>query len=103
MTTVHESTITVQVKFMGGLPALIGQRNLALDLPEGSTIGDLLAALSESYGDDFTSRVFSGPGKLHHTTLIFVAGENIKERGGLAARLGDGEVEVIMLPMICGG
>ena len=88
---------------MGELPSIVGQRSLQVALPEGATVGQLLESLSKTYGDNFTCRVFSSPTKLHHTMLIFVDGENIKDRGGLAATLGTGEVEVIMLPMLGGG
>lgn len=99
----EQSNSAVRVKFMGDLPALIGRRTLALPLPKGSTVGELLARLSSAYGDAFTHRVFSGPGTLHHYIVIFVGGRNIKELGGLSAPLGDGEVEVVMLPMFEGG
>lgn len=98
-----ESIPAVRVTFMGELPSIVGQRSLQVDLPEGATVGELLEFLSKTYGEKFTCRAFSAPGKLHHTMLVFVDGENIKERGGLAAPLGDGEVEVIMLPMFGGG
>jgi len=98
-----QPTLAVRVTFMGELPSLIGQRSLQVALPRGATVGQLLESLSKTYGDNFTCRVFSGPAKLHHTMLIFVDGENIKQRGGLAAKLGDSEVEVIMLPMFGGG
>jgi molybdopterin converting factor small subunit len=101
--TGEQSTPDVRVTFMGELPSIIGTRSLQVALPEGATVGELLAALSARYGDAFTDRIFSGPAKLEHTMLIFVDGENIKERGGLAATLGTGEVEVIMLPMLGGG
>ena len=93
----------IRVTFMGELPSIVGERSLQVALPQGATVGELLASLSKTYGDNFTSRVFCGPEKLHHTMLIFVDGENFKERGGLAATLGAGEVEVIMLPMYGGG
>ena len=98
-----QSSQDVRVTFMGELPSIIGQRSLQVALPEGATVGELLESLSKTYGDNFTSRVFCTPAKLHHTMLIFVDGENIKDRGGLAATLGTGEVEVIMLPMLGGG
>lgn len=98
-----EPTIDVQVKFMGDLPAVVGRRMLDLTMPEGRTVGDLLQALSETYGDAFTSRVFAGPAKLEHTILIFVDGEDIRDCGGIAAKLGKGRVELIMLPMFGGG
>ena len=93
----------VQVAFMGELPSILGQRNLQVALPEGATVGDLLESLSTTYGENFSCRVFCRPGELRHTMLIFVDGEDIKRRGGLAAKLGDSEVEVVMLPMFGGG
>ena len=98
-----QATKDVSVTFMGELPSIIGQRSLQVALPEGATVGELLESLSKTYGDNFTCRVFCAPAKLHHTMLIFVDGENVKDRGGLAAKLGTGEVEVIMLPMLGGG
>ncbi len=95
--------MAVRVTFMGEMQAVIGQRELHLSLPAGATVAQLLDWLSERYGEAFTSRVFSAPGKLHHTLLIFVDGEDIKTHGVLAAPLGKGEVEVIMLPMFAGG
>jgi len=98
-----QPTLAVRVKFMGDLPSLTGQRNLLVTLPEGATVGELLETLSRTYGDVFACWVFSGPGKLQHIMLIFVDGENIDQLGGLAAKLGNSEVEVIMLPIIEGG
>lgn len=100
---VVEFPLAVRVRFMGDLPAVTGQRNVLVSLPGECTVGGLLESLSQRYGDDFRSRIFNGPAKLHHTMLIFVDGENIKQHGGLAAKLGDSEVEVIMLPMFGGG
>jgi molybdopterin converting factor small subunit len=97
------SKLAIRIKFMGDLPAVIGQRSLELELLAGNTVGDLFALLSESYGEAFTSRVFSRPGKLQHYMLIFVDGQNIKDSGGLDAKLGNGEVDVVMLSMFVGG
>lgn len=99
----EQPQLEVRVTFMGALPSLIGQRNLAISLPRSGTVGDLLECLSQKYGEAFSCRVFSEPGNLRHTMLVFVDGDNIKELGGLAAKLGEGEVEVIMLPMFGGG
>ena len=98
-----QPTLAVRVRFMGDLPSLTGQRNLLVTLPEGATVGELFESLSGTYGEVFTSRVFRGPAKLQHAMLVFVDGENINELGGLAAKLGNSEVEVIMLPIIEGG
>ncbi len=101
--TAEAATLAIRVKFMGDLIAVVGQRKQQVDLPKGCTVGDLLASLSESHGEAFTSRVFAGPAELEHTVLVFVDGENIDDQDGLATKLGAGEVEVIMLPMFGGG
>ncbi len=95
--------LAVRVKFMGDLPALTKTRYLVVTLPEGSTVGDLLNSLSSTYGEAFTSRVFSCSGRLEHYVVVFVDGQNIEEMGGFGAKLGQNEVEVVMLPMFEGG
>jgi len=99
----RKSKLKVQVKFMGDLPAVIGQRSLELKMPAGSTVRDLLASLSKTYGEAFTAREFATPTKLHHYILVFVDGEHLKARETLDAQLGNGEVDVVMLPMFGGG
>lgn len=97
------STIAVRVRFMGDLPSLIGQRDIVVTLPEGSTVADLMSDLSATYGDAFTARVFSSPTKLHHYVLLFVDGQNIKQLDDLATKLNNSTAEIIMLPMFGGG
>ncbi len=101
--TSRQPTIDVQVTFMGDLPSVVGRRDMTVTLPRDNTVGDLMASLSESFGTAFTDRVFSGPDKLEHTIFVFVNGEHIDGHGGFAARLGEGDVEVVMLPMFGGG
>ncbi len=98
-----QPNVTVRLKFMGDLPTVIGQRSLQLEMPAGNTVRDVLASLSNTYGEAFTVRVFSSPTKLHHYILVFVDGQDIKGRGGLDAQLGSGEVDIVMLPMFGGG
>src|SRR3990172_3533809 len=84
----------VRVRLMGDLPSITGERERLVDLPAGSTLGDLLAELCRTYGEDFGRRIFSAQAKLQHTMLIFVDGENIAKRRGLAAMFVDGPVEL---------
>ncbi|OGT83198.1 MAG: hypothetical protein A3H91_17590 [Gammaproteobacteria bacterium RIFCSPLOWO2_02_FULL_61_13] len=100
----QQSGITVRVRFIGDLPAITGQRTRTVNLPKGATVASLFESLTQTYGKDFSLRLFSRPGKLHHTIFIFVDGEDYNERDGLAAKLGESsEVELLMLPVICGG
>ncbi|MCC6775716.1 MAG: MoaD/ThiS family protein [Hyphomicrobiales bacterium] len=98
-----QETVEVRVKFMGELPAVVGARSVALSLPPASTVQDLLAHLSATYGETFTARVFSSSGKLHHYIIVFVDGAKVDMPAGLQRTLGRGEVDVVMLPMFAGG
>ena len=96
--------MAIRVKFMGDLPSVVGERETSVSLPPGSTVADLLAWLCKHYGEGFRCRVISQSGKLHHTILIFLNGENIKERSDLATGLeNNGAIEIVMLPMFEGG
>jgi hypothetical protein len=98
-----KSEPAVRINFMGDLPAVTGQRQIEVELPKGSNLGDLLAWLSNTYGEALISRVFSGPAKLQHSVLLFVDGENVKGPESFDVKLGDSEVDVVMLPMFGGG
>jgi hypothetical protein len=95
--------IDVRVKFMGDLPAVIGARSIQLALPTSYTVKDLLAHLSATYGEAFTSRVFSRSGKLNHYIIVFLDGVKVQGPAGFDQTLGNGEVDVVMLPMFGGG
>lgn len=99
----EKEPVAINVKFMGDLRALLHRRALTVSLPQGSTVGDLFASLSGSYGEPFSSRVFTHSGALQHYILVFLNGRNIKDLGDLTTGLGEGEVEIVMLPMFEGG
>ncbi len=101
--TMEANTVTVKVKFMGDLRAIVGSREATTNLPLGSTVKDLLSSLSNNYGEVFSSRVLNPMGNLEHYVLVFLDGKNIKELEGLETILREGEVEFMMLPMFEGG
>jgi MoaD family protein len=101
--TMEANSVTVKVKFMGDLRAIVGKRETTTNLPQGSTVKDLLTSLCDNYGEAFTARVLNQMGNLEHYVLVFLNGKNIKELEGLATILGEGEVEFMMLPMFEGG
>lgn len=101
--TMEANTLAVKVKFMGDLRAIVGRRETTKELPVGSTVKDLVASLSDDFGELFSSRVLNRRGNLEHYVLVFLNGKNIKEMKGLETTLGEGEVEILMLPMFEGG
>ncbi len=97
--------IGVRVRFMGDLRAVIESGETKLSVPRGTPVGVLLRSLAEKYGDPFAKWLFTGAGDLHHSIVVFVNGENIRDIGGLSVELGrqGDQVEIIMLPMFEGG
>ncbi len=97
--------IGVRVRFMGDLRAVIESAEIKLSLPSGTPVGDLLKSLAEKYGDPFAKWLFTNAGDLHHSIVVFLNGENIRDIGGLSTQLGrqGDQVEIIMLPMFEGG
>lgn len=103
-----QATTQVNVHLAGDLRGLIGERTLALELPNGSTVRDVFTSLSSRYGEPFSVRVFTNAGALEHTIAVFVDGRNIQRQGGLDTALRPDEpaasdVEIFMLPIIEGG
>lgn len=94
---------TAKVTFMGELPSLLNEREHLVSLPHEATVADLMRSLVDTFGQVFEDRIFCSPGKLNHTVLVFVDGQNLGRRNLLQTRLGEGPVDVMLLPMFAGG
>lgn len=92
--------IKVKVRLLGHLATEYGSSELTLDLPEGSTLRQLLTALRR------LSRVFSGvvteEGETTVSYLVFVNGVDAELLRGYDTVLEDGS-EVLLLPVAHGG
>jgi molybdopterin synthase sulfur carrier subunit len=67
---------------------------------EGSTIGEVLDALYERYGD-LRSRI-AEDGGLRRFVNVYVGGEDIRFLDGLETQVADGD-EITILPAVAGG
>jgi MoaD family protein len=67
---------------------------------EGSTVGEVLDALYERYGE-LRSRI-AEDGGLRRFVNVYVGGEDIRFLDGLDTRVSDGD-EVTILPAVAGG
>lgn len=67
---------------------------------EGSTVGEVLDALYDRYGE-LRSRI-AEDGGLRRFVNVYVAGEDIRFLDGLDTRVRDGD-EVTILPAVAGG
>jgi molybdopterin converting factor small subunit len=91
----------VLVSFLGILRDQVGQKNLEVDLPDGSNFGDLMAAIAPrmeekvgSWAWDAESQRFSG--------RIVVSRQKAVGGTDAAATLVDGE-EILVFPPLAGG
>ena len=93
-------TIKVKVKLLGHLATEYGSSELALELPEGSTLRQLLIRLRE------LSQVFrdvvTEEGETTVSYLVFINGVDAELLEGYDTVLNDGS-EILLLPVAHGG
>jgi molybdopterin synthase sulfur carrier subunit len=86
-----------------GLKEVIGQRLTEVDLPHGSTVGDLLTTMNERSGERLANRLFDPENDaVLPYVRIMVNGQTIQFLEGLETRLQEGD-EVLILPPVSGG
>ncbi len=94
----------VPVRLIGVLASAAGRRHLELDLPEGSTIGDLVSILlKEVNSTQFREfLVDSATGDPRPNVIILVNDQDCNVLSGLRTRLGQGTA-VTIIPVAHGG
>jgi len=84
------------------LSDVAGDDRVAVEVPEGGTVGDALDALLDArpaLGD----RVLAADGSLHSHVNVLVNGENVRIEGeGMDTPVGPGD-ELAMFPPVSGG
>ncbi|MBI4292638.1 MAG: MoaD/ThiS family protein [Betaproteobacteria bacterium] len=96
--------VTVNVWLYGSLARMVEKRPLALQLPQGSSVGDVLAELGRRFGEEFTDRVVGADGQKFSHCRVFVDGLRMEDMG-LPVDKGPSPatVEIILLAAIEGG
>ena len=94
----------IQLKLMGPLGRLAGERETRLLVDEGATVRDLLTLLADRYGPEFAGAIFRAPGEVHTYLRAFLderdaeLGDRIAREGGAPAA-----VAVLIVPGFEGG
>jgi molybdopterin converting factor small subunit len=80
-----------------------GRVTLTVDLPAHppATVGDALQRLAASHPETRTAWT-DASGRPRESLQLFVNGENVRYRGGLACPLAEGD-EIYVIPLIAGG
>jgi molybdopterin converting factor small subunit len=102
-TAAERPILNVKVVFMGELRRWAGRRDLELELPAGSRIGDLAEKLFSLGGETFAQRALTPDGAFQPHVAVFLNGVQIGRLDGSKTVLTGGKVELMLLPMYEGG
>ena len=94
--------IRVDVKYFSNVRVLTGESGLTLELPDGSSVRDLLIIVAARYGDELSEYLFTDEGGLHSHVVVILNGRGAGVLEGLDTTLNDGD-RVAILPTIGGG
>ena len=94
--------IRVDVSFFSNVRALTGESGLTLELPDRSSVHDLLIIVAARYGDELREYLFTDEGGLHAHVVVILNGRGVGVLDGLGTTLNDGD-RVAILPSIGGG
>ena len=95
--------IRVKVHTILGLKEIIGQREIEISIPEGSTLEELLLQMVRKWGETLSSYLFE-PGStrlLSHIRLL-VNGRDIAFLNDMETILQEGD-EILIFPPVSGG
>ena len=93
----------VRVRTILGLTQVLGKKEIDFDLPEGSTVRDLLTRMVERWGNELSPHLFE-PQSDHLLPYlrIMVNGQTIQFLNGMETVLKDGD-ELLLIPLAAGG
>jgi molybdopterin synthase sulfur carrier subunit len=95
--------ITVRVYTILALKQILGQREIEVSLPPGSTVRDLIAWMIDRWGDALSARLLSpGTDSPLPQTRFMLNGRSIEFLNGMDTVLREGD-EFQMLPLVSGG
>ena len=92
----------VTIRSAAHIAKILKGRQIYSEIPEQSTLGDLLRVLTEAYGQEFYNAVCNEEGYPPDKVAILVNGSSAMAKGGIGLQLGDGD-DVLILPAISGG
>lgn len=93
----------IKVQTILALKEVLGNKEVEIALPDGNTVGDLLARMIEIWGDQLSPHLFKpGSRELLPYVRLMVNGRTIQFLDGMETVLKDGD-DVLLLPLAAGG
>jgi len=95
--------IKVKVHAILGLKQIIGQSEVQISIPEGSSLQELVSLMVERWGTELSSRLFDSDGiSLLPHNRIMVNGQDLAFLDGIKTVLHDQD-EIHIIPPVAGG
>ncbi|MFB0557860.1 MAG: ubiquitin-like small modifier protein 1 [Candidatus Bathyarchaeia archaeon] len=92
----------VEIKFYAMLREATGKKREVVELPEKSSVGDLMDLLVGQYGVEFGRYIYDEKKQVRDYLSFMLNGINVNSLGGFNTVLRDGDVLAI-LPPVGGG
>ena len=92
----------ITVRYFTVLRKITQKRQENLEMKPNSTIEDMLAILTQKYGESFERYVSSGKGKKGLQLVFLLNGQDVRNFDGLKTKLHSGDL-VAVIPPIAGG
>ena len=95
--------VTFKVKTIGAFKEIIGSKEIELSLKQGTTLKELLADITEKWGESLQSKLFEpGTTTLFPYIRLMVNGQDIAFLNRMETEIQEGD-EVLILPPAYGG
>lgn len=95
--------VTVKVLLLGELRRWAGEREVQIEIPEGSTIQMLAEKLGVICGQTFAQKALTKKGAFQPHVAVFIDGVHVGELDSAQTILRGGKVELMLLPSYEGG
>ncbi len=99
-------TLPVRVKFYGIIRDVVDGPEVEMQLPQGSTVIDLIHSLADRYGQKFVERVMTSQGGLKTYVKVFINNQEVDSSSLTTRVVTEGESTealVYVLPASTGG
>lgn len=91
----------LELRFFATFRAIVGQKTVDREFPDGSSVGDILSTLQEEY-PDMNDRLLDEDGEVRNQLSILKNGRNVVHMEGSATPLDDGDT-LSIFPPVAGG